>query len=188
MWDENNKPILAIDTMLDSVQEDTKEDWMMDPTLDAATVDLMRPDAPPPGQTLPGDATSPVTADGTLAHAGGIAPGFNFPDNDSLATWGSKLQGAAGNDDLNSLASGGTTLTSKTASTAETCLSQVEGFLHSQQQEFSSMKDLLTNLMQKLNGDVPPDIQGASSEGAGVVVASPAAPGAPSAASEGAGA
>ncbi len=113
--------------------------------------------------------------DGQANAEGALAPNFNLPDTDSIGTWGSKLQEAAGNDDLNSLAGQTTTTSSSSATTAENRISQMEGFIQSQHNEMSHMKSMFNTLMQKIGDGSTPDNPVDPPKDAGSQVASPAA-------------
>ena len=164
---------------------------MLDPIPDEEAMDLTRP-----------NNTNAAQANGTSAPAAGGDPPtantkspddsnarYQLPDTDSIGTWGSKLQGAAGNDDLNSLANNTqtTSASSNTSVTTESRLSQIEGFMASTQQDMKSMQTMFTSLLQKLDSGPPMGTpQGDSDKDAGSQVASHAASGAPSAQSGGA--
>ena len=185
-FDDDGKPILEIDSMLDTLAEETEEDWMLDPIPDEEAMDLTRP-----------NNTNAAQANGTSAPAAGGDPPtantkspddsnarYQLPDTDSIGTWGSKLQGAAGNDDLNSLANNTqtTSASSNTSVTTESCLSHIEGFMASTQQDMKSMQTMFTSLLQKL--DTGPSMgtpQGYSDKDTDSQVASHVASGAPSA-------
>jgi len=178
-WNDEGKPILPIDAMLDTLEDETKEDWMMDPIPEPSPENLSCPNSSRKDKeplVTDKEATANVNTDSSKP-PGSFSPHFVLPDTDSIGTWGSKLNAVAGNNDWNSLTDSLTTTTSNTTSSTETYISQIENLIKTHHKEMADMKDMFSALMMKLDSNTPPS--GVLQEGTGREVATPATSGAP---------
>lgn len=138
--------------MLDTMVEETAEDWMIDPLPEEETVNLTRLEAQVIAKSskLADGAQGSKPAAGDQAQPpGSLAPNFHLPGTDSIGSWGSKLHTIAGNNDLNSL-TGKTTLTSSSSTIAETRMLQMESFIQTQHKDMNNMKSMFNSLMENI--------------------------------------
>ena len=99
-WDDDGKPILTIESMLDFLANETKEVWIMEP-VPKETEDLAQPDKQK--DTKAGHSKF-MAAGGTQPQtqpSASIARKFTLPYNKWIGTWGLKIQDAEGDYELN---------------------------------------------------------------------------------------